>query len=129
MFDDPKKALERLQEQLLAAELHEEAEDTNDLLEQIDEVTDAQEEEDLYDEALDTLLNGGHLRHRIDPELDVSGRATGYDADDYEMDTNRYVAPPKERGNGCLAAFVLVLAVVVCAMAVWALWRVLWVMS
>ena len=123
MFDDPKKALERLQEQLLAAESREEPEDIDDLLEEIEETSD--QDDTFYDEELDTLLNGGKLRHRIAPELDVSRRATGYDADDYEMDSSRYVAPPKKKTSGCLTAFALVLAIVVCATALWALWRVL----
>ena len=123
MFDDPKKALERLQEQLLALEPETE-EDPDDLLEQIEDAAD-ESEDTFYDAELDALLTGGTLRRRIDPSQDVSRRATGYDADDYEMDTSRYVAPPKKKTSGCLTAFALVLAIVVCATALWALWRVL----
>ena len=121
MFDDPKKALERLQEQLLAAEEPTE-EDPTDLLEEIYEEPD---EDELFDDELDSLLNGGTLRRRVEPDKDVSGRATGYDASDYEMDARRFVAPPKKKGLGCLTAFALVQAIIVCALAVWALWRVL----
>ena len=121
MFDDPKKALERLQEQLLAAEEPIE-EDPEDLLEEIEEEF---EEDALFDEELDALLNGGTLRRRAEPGRDVSGRATGYDADDYEMDPSRYVPVPRKKGIGCLTAFALVQAIIVIALAVWALWRVL----
>ena len=121
MFDDPKKALERLQEQLLAAE-EPKNEDPEDLLEEIEEEFD---ENELFDDELETLLTGGTLRRGTDPDRDVSGRAAGYDANDYEMDTSRYVAPPKKRGVGCLTAFALIQAIIVCALAVWALWRVL----
>jgi len=122
MFDDPKKELERLQQQLLAAEEPIE-EDPEDLFEDIDEAAFCDDE--LYDDELQTLLTGGTLRRRADPNRDVSGRATGYDADDYEMDPGRYVAPPKKKGIGCLASFALTLALFVIALVGWALWRML----
>ena len=120
MFDDPKKALERLQEQLLAAE-DPINEDPEDLLEEIYEQSD---EDEVFDNELETLLNGGTL-HRGNADRDVSRRATGYDADEYEMDTSRYVPVPKKKRSGCLTAFVLFLAILVAALAGWALWRVL----
>ena len=121
MFDDPKRALERLQEQLLAAEEPVE-EDPEDLLEEIYEETD---EDALFDDELETLLNGGSLHRRVEPDRSVSGRATGYDANDYEMDESRFIPAPKKKGNGCLTAFALIFAILVIALAGWAIWRVL----
>ena len=70
MFDNPKKELEWLEQQLLAAE-----------------TGDAQEDD--FDSSYDD---------RYDGLPEVKGRATGFDADDYIMDTGRYVPAPKKKG-------------------------------
>ena len=120
MFDDPKKELERLQEQLLAAEARNEED-----FEEISEEYYEDEEDELYDEELDAIVTGRapRLRRHADSGRDVSGRATGFDADDYEMDTDRYVPSPKKKGIGCLAAFGIFQAIAVIALIGWLLWR------
>ena len=115
MFDNPKKELERLQAQLLAVESDHE-EEFEDFSDQID---DEFTEEEGFDAELDALLNGGAPRHRN--ERNVSGRATGFDADDYEMDTSRYVPAPRKKGIGCLAAFGIFQAIVIIALIAWLL--------
>ena len=122
MFDNPKKELERLEQQLLAVE----AQDEEELDDLYDDTYEEFDEGDPYDAELEALLNGTPLRQRpYADDRDVSGRATGFDADDYEMDTNRYVPAPKKRGIGCLAAFGLFQAVAVIALIAWLLWRML----
>lgn len=123
MFDNPKKELERLQEQLLAAESKndEEFDDfSKDIMEELEE------EDRLYDAELDALLSGTDRRTRRRSEAgDVSGRATGFDADDYEMDSDRYVPAPKKRSIGCLTFFGLLQAIAVIFVIAWLLRRML----
>ena len=84
MFDNPKKELEWLQEQLLAVERK-----------QPDDNLDTDEE--LWS-----------------PDQDFISRSAGFDADieEYEMDTDRYVPARKKKGKGSLlfAAFLLLVA-------------------
>ena len=122
MFDNPKKELERLQAQLLAAENDYEEDEVLDELEE--DIFEEFAEDEPFDEELDILLNGGSGRRFDDRNLHVSGRAAGFDADDYEMDTDRYVPAPK-RKNGCLTAFALFQALAIIGFVVWALWRML----
>ena len=121
MFDNPKKELERLQEQLLAAEARPE-EDFEDLPEELYEEF---EEDEVYDEELESILSGKapRLRHDQDANRDVSRRAAGFDAEDYEMDANRYVPAPAKKNIGCLAAFGIVQAIAVIALVAWMLLR------
>ena len=82
MFDNPKKELERLEQQLLAAE-----------------AGDAQEDD--FDSSYDD---------RYDGLPEVKGRAAGFDAEDYVMDDDRYVpAPRKKRAGGLLLIVFLAL--------------------
>ena len=123
MFDNPKKELERLQEQLLAAESHDEEFPE----EPDDDIYDEFAEDEPFDEELDAILSGRapRLRRSENAARDVSNRATGFDADDYVMDTDRYIPAPQKRGNGCLAAFGIFQAIAVIALIAWLLWRML----
>ncbi len=97
MFDNPKKELERLEQQLLAAE-------QRDALE---------EEENLFLEDTDDFYD------------DLSSRSTGFGIDEeYIMDTDRYV-PAKRKSMGGLVFFALLLAVSATALALWALGQLL----
>ena len=99
MFDNPKKELERLEQQLLAAEADDEAEDAF-----------CNEE---YDEALDLLLDEPSYE---DDDRGFSRRAAGFDIDDtpYEMDSDRYVPAPKKKGIGGLL-FIAILELLAAA--------------
>ena len=120
MFDNPKKELERLQAQLLAAENYdEEIPEEPD-----DDIFDEFTEDESFDEELDALLNGTSRRSFNDADRNVSRRAAGFDADDYVMDTDRYVPAPKKR-SGCLTAFALFQALAIIGFVVWALRRML----
>ena len=111
MFDNPKKELERLQEQLLAAERK-------------PEVT-----EDPEDFSDDFLLDDPELfSEDIEEEEDYSflyeqktlSRSAGFDADaTYEMDDSRYVAPPKKKGMGCFVFIAVLEAILAIALAAW----------
>ena len=119
MFDNPKKELEWLQAQLLAAES-----DETEIPEEPDaDLDDDFTEDEPYDAELDALLNGGSRSFDAE-DWNVSGRAAGFDADDYEMDTDRYVPAPK-RKSGCLTAFALFQALAVIGFVLWALRRML----
>ena len=118
MFDNPKKELAWLEQQLLASEHHDEEDEFPEELEE-----DIYEDEP-FDEELDILLNGGSGRRFDDRNRRVSDRAAGFDADDYIMDTDRYVPAPK-RKSGCLTAFALIQALAIIGFVVWALWRML----
>ena len=112
MFDNPKKELEWLQAQLLAAESCDD--DENEVPEELDEDIDLYEdfeEDEPFDEELDALLNGSSRRFDT-ADRNVSRRAAGFDADDYVMDTDRYVPARKKKGKGGLlfAAFLVMLA-------------------
>lgn len=124
MFDNPKKELERLQAQLLAAESCDD--DENEVPEELDEDIDLYEdfeEDEPFDEELDALLNGSSRRFDT-ADRNVSRRAAGFDADDYVMDTDRYVPAPKKKGTG-LIIFALVQALAIIGFVLWALRRML----
>ena len=124
MFDNPKKELERLQAQLLAAESCDD--DENEVPEELDEDIDLYEdfeENEPFDEELDALLNGSSRRFDT-ADRNVSRRAAGFDADDYIMDTDRYVPAPKKKGTG-LIIFALVQALAIIGFVLWALRRML----
>lgn len=124
MFDNPKKELERLQAQLLAAESCDD--DENEVPEELDEDIDLYEdfeEDEPFDEELDALLNGSSRRFDT-ADRNVSRRAAGFDADDYIMDTDRYVPAPKKKGTG-LIIFALVQALAIIGFVLWALRRML----
>ena len=121
MFDNPKKELERLEQQLLAAESYDEEEDYEDPDDLYDDTEDFDENES-FDPELDALLNGGS--HVFDTtERDISRRAAGFDAD-YEMDTDRYVPAPRKKNTG-LIIFALVQALAIIGFVLWALRRML----
>ena len=122
MFDNPKKELAWLEQQLLASEHHDEEDEFPDELEE--DIYEDVSEDEPFDEELDILLNGGSGRRFDDRSRSVSGRAAGFDADDYEMDTDRYVPAPK-RKSGCLTAFALIQALAIIGFVLWALWRML----
>ena len=124
MFDNPKKELEWLQAQLLAAESCDD--DENEVPEELDEDIDLYEdfeEDEPFDEELDALLNGSSRRFDT-AARNVSRRAAGFDADDYIMDTDRYVPAPKKKGTG-LIIFALVQALAIIGFVLWALRRML----
>ena len=96
MFDNPKKELERLEQQLLAVE-------------KTDFEEPAPDDEELYDEFEADEVYDDELQALLDPDISAdwtrrreaqsfSSRAAGFDdADDYEMDDGRYVAAPKKK--------------------------------
>ena len=96
MFDNPKKELERLEQQLLAVE-------------KTDFEEPAPDDEELYDEFEADEVYDDELQALLDPDISAdwtrrreaqsfSGRAAGFDdADDYEMDDGRYVPAPKKK--------------------------------
>ena len=105
MFDNPKKELERLQEQLLAAEAHDPADDFED------EIFDQSHEDDLLDDDLYAVLYD---------DQEISRRCTklAVESEEYEMESDRYVPAPKKKGIGgllFLAFLELVLAALLIA--------------
>lgn len=122
MFDNPKKELERLEQQLLAAEEVDE-EDFEDLQ---DDILDEFNEEEPCDDELYTLLSGSAPVRAEEPDWDFVHCSAGFDADveEYEMDEDRYVPVPRKK-NGCLIVFALVQALVVIGLVVYALGRML----
>lgn len=107
MFDNPKKELERLEQQLLAAE----ASDPEDS--DFDELDEAEYEDPIMDdEELMALL----------------GRSAGYEADipeDHAMNEDRYVAPKKKKGIRGLLVIAFLEAIAIIALAAWWLERLL----
>jgi len=94
MFDNPKKELERLEQQLLAAE-----EDFDGLYD--DEFdSDDTSDDDFLPLMYEQNLSDRQLRHR----------SAGFDAGegDYEMDSRRYVPVQKKKGVGGLV-FIAIL--------------------
>lgn len=130
MFDDPKKELERLEQQLLAAEREEtDDEDFDSLYEDIYEEFSEEESFDEDDELL-LLLNHTDVpirNHANNYGTDLYGRAAGFDADEeyYDMDEDRYVAAPKKKGIRGLLIIACLEAVAIIALAAWWLGRLL----
>ena len=126
MFDNPKKELERLEQQLLAAENYEKEPEElqDDILEEYEEFEEF--EEDPCDDELYALLNGSAPVRGEEPDWDFVHRSAGFDAEmeEYEMDADRYV-PPQRKKNGCLITFALVQALLVIGLVVYALGRML----
>ena len=96
MFDNPKKELERLEQQLLAAETA----DLEDPAPDDEELYDEFEADEVYDDELQALLDpdiSADWTRRREAQS-FSSRAAGFDdADDYEMDDGRYVPAPKKK--------------------------------
>jgi len=100
MFDNPKKELERLEQQLLAAE--------ESAAEDLDGFSD-----EIYDEI------------DIEESYELSRRSAGFDIQDdlYEMDASRYVPAPKKKGiGGLLLIAILELGLAVALIAWWMGW-------
>ena len=108
MFDNPKKELEWLEQQLLAAEDDEVEEDA------IASLCD-----DIYDEF------DAEESYEIDDEL--FSRAAGFDAEEveYYMDSDRYVPAPKKKSIWGLVIFAITLPLAIIALVLWYLWRLL----
>ena len=132
MFDNPKKELEWLEEQLLAAETTNTEDDFDSLYEDIyDEFGD--ESPDALDDELRTMLDDidvpirNYSNHYGQADREFSRRAAGFDAEeeDYYMDTERYVAPPKKKGIRGLLIVACLEAVAIIALAAWWLGRLL----
>ena len=100
MFDNPKKELERLEQQLLAV-------DTSDEKAVFDEFDE--------DTAIHAFFAETDNIDAICEDLIFSARSAGFDTqeDSHVMDTNRYVAVPKKKRKGgwllilCLAAALI----------------------
>ena len=114
MFDNPKKELEWLEQQLLAAELDDEEDE---------EEMDGEEFDRLYDDIYDEF--GREEPYEMDDELrSMLSRSAGYE-EEYEMDADRYVPAPKKKGFRALVAFALGLPLVIIALVLWYLGRFL----
>ena len=132
MFDNPKKELERLEQQLLAAEAHEqEEEDFESLYEEIYDEFGREEPYEVDDE-LKQMLNysdipiRNHANNYGNPQQDLSQRSAGFEAEkDYYMDSDRYVPMPKKKGIKGLLVLACIEAVAVIALAAWWLGRLL----
>ena len=105
MFDNPKKELERLQQQLLAAE------------------EPVAEEDSFYDEQCDDpdASFDDDLAYVLDEDSDFSSRSAGFDIQDepYVMDTDRYVPAPKKKGVGCLLFIAFLELIAAGALIAW----------
>ena len=105
MFDDPKKALEQLEQQLLAAETPDEEEESEYL----------SDEEYAEQEEVENAFAALYEKQAF------SRRSAGFDAQADAMDTARYVPAPKKRKKGKLLLFLLASA----ALALTA-WKLRW---
>ena len=124
MFDNPKKELERLEQQLLAAESYDEEDDYEDQDDLYDDTDEEFEADEPFDRELDALLNGDGSHLYDTSGRDIGRRAAGFDADDYAMDADRYVPAPKKKNTG-LIIFALVQAMAIIGFVLWALRRML----
>jgi len=101
MFDNPKKELERIQAQLLAAEAHDSAEDFED------ELFNESNPDDILDDELYAALYG-------DQDFSHRCAAFGVPDENYVMDSDRYVAVAKKKkkwfGDLLFAILLVVLA-------------------
>ena len=105
MFDDPKKALAQLEQQLLAAEISEEEEEPEFL----------SDEEYDEPEADESPLAAAYEKQAF------SRRSAGFDPYADTMDTGRYVPASKKKKKGGLLLFLLAAA----ALALMA-WKLGW---
>ena len=103
MFDNPKKELERLEQQLLAVE-------------------EASKEESVFDEfdedaAVHAFWTETDDIDAICEDLIFSDRSAGFDIpeDSYSMDTSRYVAAPtrKRKGGWLLIACLAIIGLII----------------
>ena len=123
MFDNPKKELERLEQQLLAASKRTPEDDEFDDLQ--DEFYDEADDDGIYDDELSAMLSGKSYVNFDDRRAaqDFSRRSAGFDADmeDYELERDRYVPAPKKKSNaGMVLVAVLELAVAIGLILWWA---------
>ena len=106
MFDNPKKELERLQEQLLAVEAHDPVEDFDDFS---DDTFCASDPDDTLDDDLYAVLYD---------DRDFARRSAGFE-EAYVMDTDRYVPAPKKRGIGKFLFFFFLVLLAAAALIAW----------
>lgn len=123
MFDNPKKELERLEQQLLAA--NKSAPDEEEFDDPEDVLIDEYEEDDIFDDELDALLNGSGRVHfdKRRAAQDFSRRSAGFDAgfEEDELERDRYVPAPRKKSNaGMVIIAVLELAVAIGLILWWA---------
>ena len=95
MFDNPKKELERLEQQLLAAEKSDFEDPSPD-----NELYDEYETDEVFDDELQALLDNDVSddwdRHLAQERF--SSRSAGFDdMQDYELESDRYVPAPKKK--------------------------------
>ena len=102
MFDNPKKELELLEQQLLAAE-----------------EPDAENFDDFSDEIYDEI--------DLEEARAFSRRSAGFDSEDdlYEMDSRRYVPVPRKKGIGGLVFVSFLELLVAAGLIAWWLRRLL----
>ena len=133
MFDNPKKELERLEEQLLAAEAEEPEEDFESLYDDIYEEFGTEEPYEMDDELMQMLgctdvPIRNYSNNYGEADRDFARRSAGFDApeEDYYMDSDRYVAAPKKKkGIRGLMIFACIEAILIIALAAWWLGRLL----
>ena len=121
MFDNPKKELERLEQQLLAVSDPDPEEDEFDEL--LEEFYDDAEDEDIDDDELSALLNGPRSTDFDDRRAaqKFSSRSAGFDDEEYEMERDRYVpVPKKKRVGGLVFVSILELALTIGLILWWA---------
>ena len=123
MFDNPKKELERLEQQLLAVTKQAPNDEEFDDLQE--ELIGEFEEDELFDDELDAILNGAgrdHFDNRRAAQ-EFARRSAGFDADpeEDELERDRYVPAPRKKNNGALVLVaVLELAVAIGLILWWA---------
>ena len=108
MFDNPKKELDRLQAQLLAAEERGKK--------HVDESTD-EEFDLLYNEIYEEF--GREEPYEMDSELAAMLRPRREDDDEVLLDEERYVPGVKEKSLKGLVIFGLAQALIVIVLALW----------
>ena len=114
MFDDPKKELRRMQDELLAAEMEEWLEQTQsqDINELLDDAKDFLEEEP----PVRNFANGYGAQPR---NYAVDFDRTVYDDEEFDDDAAVFVEEPKKKGIGGLVFLAILELIGIVAIVVW----------
>ena len=119
MFDDPKKELERLQKELLAAQEEPEPEEDIDADQALEDVRRMLAREDWEEDRREPLY-----RSYTDWEEEAPPRRTAI----YDYEEDQDPEPPRPRRRSRYGFLLAVLVLETVALAVMALWWFLWLM-
>ena len=124
MFDDPKKHLQKMQEQLLAADEEDQYDDLSDIDDLLEEYLDEAEYGEKAEEDLPAFRNysNNYGRAHTARFVDTEDYEDDLDEEDYLLREDYRKGKKKESNKGLLIIICLELIAIACVLGWWASW-------